>query len=53
MANSLKCVICGATAFHINKLTDGYEIVCMTTPGKDHKMTIKGIREDGMVGKLR
>ena len=53
MANSLKCTICGATEFHINKIEDGYEVVYMSEQGKDHKMSIKGLSADGMAGKLR
>lgn len=45
---SIKCPICGATAWHINRITNGYEIVCMTAEGKNHKMMIRGIQEDGL-----
>jgi hypothetical protein len=44
----MKCSVCGATAWHINKIDNGYEIVCMTREGKNHKMKIKGIQEDGL-----
>jgi hypothetical protein len=48
MAKSLRCKECGATAFHINGIEGGYEVVCMSSQGKNHKMVIKGIQEGGL-----
>ncbi len=53
MANSLKCSMCGANGFHIYKIDGGYEIVCMTSAGKNHKMKIVGIEMDEVSSILR